>query len=104
MLVGVSGGHLTSLRFCCAANVVTASEARELDADRDPPGGAGLRRLLVSVPAPFYEAQEELPGNPIWLGRPPAPICVDWTGLEQRASGNARTDRSQVGSAPGAPG
>jgi hypothetical protein len=28
-------GHLTSLRFCCAANVVTASEAREADAYRD---------------------------------------------------------------------
>ncbi len=26
---------LTSLRFCCAANVVTASEAREPDAYRD---------------------------------------------------------------------
>ena len=24
-------GHLTDLRFCCAANVVTASEAREPD-------------------------------------------------------------------------
>ncbi len=27
--------HLTDLRFCCAANVVTASEAREPDAYRD---------------------------------------------------------------------
>jgi hypothetical protein len=26
---------LTSLRFCCAANVVTASEAREPDVYRD---------------------------------------------------------------------
>ncbi len=29
------GGHLTSLRFCCAANVVTASVAREVDGCRD---------------------------------------------------------------------
>ncbi len=27
--------HLTSLRFCCAANVVTASVAREPDVYRD---------------------------------------------------------------------
>ncbi len=27
--------YLTSLRFCCAANVVTASEAREVVAYRD---------------------------------------------------------------------
>jgi len=27
--------HLTDLRFCCAANVVTASEGRESDAYRD---------------------------------------------------------------------
>jgi hypothetical protein len=27
--------HRTSLRFCCAANVVTASEAREPDGCRD---------------------------------------------------------------------
>ncbi len=27
--------HRTSLRFCCAANVVTASEAREPDVCRD---------------------------------------------------------------------
>ncbi len=29
------GRRLTSLRFCCAANVVTASEAREPDVYRD---------------------------------------------------------------------
>ncbi len=27
--------HRTSLRFCCAANVVTASVAREVDGGRD---------------------------------------------------------------------
>ncbi len=32
-VVGCCG--LTSLRFCCAANVVTASEAREPDVYRD---------------------------------------------------------------------
>ncbi len=32
--VGLGWDHLTSLRFYCAANVVTASEAREPDAYR----------------------------------------------------------------------
>ena len=38
--------HLTSLRFCCAANVATASEAREPDAYRD-----SSNRLLERRPA-----------------------------------------------------
>ncbi len=37
--------HLTDLRFCCAANVVTASVARELAAYRDC-----SNRLLDRVP------------------------------------------------------
>ncbi len=73
--------HRTSLRFCCAANVVTASEAREPDVCRDcsnrlleraarmpldlalggnrnaddttsTPGGRGPRELLGSTTAP----------------------------------------------------
>ncbi len=32
---GDSCRHLTSLRFCCAAKMVTASEAREPDVYRD---------------------------------------------------------------------
>ncbi len=39
-----SGCSLTDLRFCCAADVVTVSEARELDAYRD-----GSNRLLDSA-------------------------------------------------------
>ncbi len=48
--------HRTSLRFCCAANVVTASEAREPDVYRDcsnrllygyPRGGPSMLRGLV---------------------------------------------------------
>jgi hypothetical protein len=35
MLAGRLKRRLTSLRFCCAANVVTASEAREPDVYRD---------------------------------------------------------------------
>ena len=38
---GLFHGRLTDLRFCCAANVVTASEAREVDGCRD-----GSNRLL----------------------------------------------------------
>ena len=44
-------GFLTSLRFCCAANVVTASEAREPDVYRDCSnrllGGAPGRVVVV---------------------------------------------------------
>ena len=40
--------HRTSLRFCCAANVVTASEARELDAYRDCSNRL-LDRTAISV-------------------------------------------------------
>ena len=39
----------TDLRFCCAANVVTASEARDPDAYRD-----SSNRLLESFPRESY--------------------------------------------------
>ena len=44
-MAAVSRRRLTSLRFCCAANVVTASVAREVEGYRD-----SSNRLLGSGP------------------------------------------------------
>ena len=43
----------TDLRFCCASNVVTASEAREPDAYRDC-----INRLLGTGPDTWFLATE----------------------------------------------
>ncbi len=58
--------HRTSLRFCCAANVVTASEAREVEGCRDC-----SNRLLATHqrPAGSGDMREKLrPGS---LGHSP---------------------------------
>ena len=54
MLAGSLKRRLTDLRFCCAANVVTASVAREPNADRDC-----SNRLLGGWRA--YDAEAALP-------------------------------------------
>jgi len=51
-MAAVSRRRLTSLRFCCAANVVTASEAREPDAYRD-----SSNRLLGRMRRSVVQAQ-----------------------------------------------
>ena len=55
-------GYITSLRFCCAANVVTASEAREPDAYRDCSNRLlGSRRRMRSALIPILATRGKQP-------------------------------------------
>ena len=62
--------HRTSLRFCCAANVVTAGEAREPDAYRD-----SSNRLLCSPRTikSISHAVRSIPGTPLEFSGPQPP-------------------------------
>ncbi len=57
----LEGGYLTSLRFCCAANVVTASVAREPDAYRD-----SSNRLLGRSPPGSTHVDEYVTYDIYW--------------------------------------
>jgi len=54
--------RLTDLRFCCAANVVTASEGRESDAYRDSSNrllGGWRAYDAEATPAPLKPATQD---------------------------------------------
>ncbi len=52
-MAATSRRRITDLRFCCAANVVTASEAREPDAYRDSSNRLLGRTVLARPPRLF---------------------------------------------------
>ena len=66
--------HLTDLRFCCAANVVTASEGRESDAYRDSSNrllGGWRAYDAEATPAPSdpqLRTRRTLLYSWVWLG------------------------------------